>query len=104
MAIEFVRVARLQELSDCRGKLVRLGDTEIALFRVAGRVYALNNVCAHQHFSKLHEGSVSGIHVSCPMHGWTYSMETGAAVSGEGEVKVYPIQIKGDEVYVGMGE
>ncbi|HXG00038.1 MAG TPA: Rieske 2Fe-2S domain-containing protein [Bacteroidota bacterium] len=102
MAAEYIRVAHLQELSDRRGKLVRIGEKEIALFYVEGTVYALDNVCAHQHFSALHQGEVNGTHVSCPMHGWTYAMDTGKAVSGSGRVKVYPVQVKGNEVFVGV--
>jgi len=65
-------------------------------------VYALNNVCAHQHFSVLHQGEICAKQVSCPMHGWTYSLDSGIATTGNGRVKTYPVKIQGSDVFVGV--
>jgi len=95
-----VRVASLSEIAEGRSLRVRLGDDEIALWRVRGRLYAIGNVCSHQHFSELHRGILSGLTVACPMHGWTYSLETGIAVSGSGRVRTYNVSVEGESVYV----
>jgi len=95
-----VRVAALSDIAEGRGVRVRLGDDEIALWRVRGKLYAIGNVCSHQHFSELHRGILSGLTVSCPMHGWTYSLETGLAVSGSGRVRTYHVSVEGDSVYI----
>jgi NAD(P)H-dependent nitrite reductase small subunit len=97
---EFVKVARLSDLHDRRGKLIRIEDDEIALFKVDGKLYAINNVCAHQHFSALHQGELKGLEITCPMHGWTYSLETGKATSGSGCVRTYPVKVIGENVFV----
>ena len=34
------------------------------------------------------------------MHGWTYSLETGKAVSGDGRVKTYEVKVEGENVYL----
>jgi NAD(P)H-dependent nitrite reductase small subunit len=96
----FVRVARMSEIAEGRSARVRLGDEDIALWRVRGKLYAIGNVCSHQHFSELHRGILSGLTVSCPMHGWTYSLETGIAVSGSGRVRTYAVKVEGDSVYI----
>lgn len=98
----FVRVARFSGIAEGRGVRVTLGDDEIALWRVRGMVYAIGNVCSHQHFSELHRGILSGLTVACPMHGWTYSLETGIALSGNGRVRKYEVRVEGDEVYVAL--
>ncbi len=95
-------MARFSELREGRGRKVVMGDLEIALWRVDGRVYAIGNVCAHQHFSKLHDGAREGLTVRCPMHGWQYSLETGRAVDGSGRVRVFPVKILNDVVLVGV--
>jgi nitrite reductase (NADH) small subunit len=97
---EFVKVARISEVPERRGKLVRIGDDEIALFKVEGSYYAINNVCAHQHISALHQGEMNGLNVTCPMHGWTYSLETGKATLGSGCVKTYEVKVVGEYVFL----
>jgi NAD(P)H-dependent nitrite reductase small subunit len=98
----FVNVARLSELHERRAKFIRIADEEIALFKVEGKIYAINNVCAHQHFSMLHKGELNGLEITCPMHGWTYSLETGKATSGSGSVKTYQVKVLGDTVLVAV--
>jgi len=96
----FVRAARLSVIPEGKALKVTLGGTDIALWRVRGRVYAIGNVCSHQHYSELHHGSLAGLAVTCPMHGWTYSLETGVALAGNGRVPVYAVKTEGDDVYV----
>ena len=96
----YLRVARLSDIPEGRGARVTIGDDEIALWHVRGRIYAIGNVCAHQHFSALHLGTLTGLNVSCPMHGWTYSLETGAALSGSGRVRTYGVKVEGDDIFV----
>jgi nitrite reductase/ring-hydroxylating ferredoxin subunit len=96
----FVRVARLSDIAEGKSARVRLGDDEIALWHVRGKLYAIGNVCSHQHFSELHNGILSGLSVVCPMHGWTYSLETGIALSGSGRVATYKVNVERDDVYI----
>jgi NAD(P)H-dependent nitrite reductase small subunit len=98
--VEFVKVARTSDLHDRRGTLVHLEGEEIALWRVKGRIYAINNVCPHQHFSMLHQGTLDGVHVTCPMHGWTFSLEDGQPKFGNGRAKTYQVKVDGEHVYV----
>jgi NAD(P)H-dependent nitrite reductase small subunit len=101
METSFVKVARLSDIAEGKSARVSLGDDEIALWRVRGTLYAIGNVCSHQHFSELHRGILSGLSVACPMHGWTYSLETGIAVSGSGRVRTYEVKVEGENVFIG---
>jgi 3-phenylpropionate/trans-cinnamate dioxygenase ferredoxin subunit len=98
--MEFVRVARFSEIPERRSKLIKVDDQEIAVWRVQGKLYAINNVCPHQHFALLHQGTLDGIHLTCPMHGWTFSLEDGKATTGNGRAKVYQVKVEGDIVFV----
>ena len=71
-------VGRLDQLPQTRGRVVRAGDREIALFRQGGRVFALDNVCLHTG-GPLGEGEVEDGCAVCPWHGWRYELETGAS-------------------------
>jgi len=96
----FVKVGRIAEVAEKRGKCVTVGDEEVALWRVDGKVFAISNVCPHQHVSGLHMGVLKGLSVACPMHGWTYSLETGAVEEGDGRVKTYRVLVLGGDIYV----
>ncbi len=100
MSAAYVKVAKLADLSERHGKFIRIEDDEIALFKVDGKLYAIDNVCPHQHISALHQGELTGLTVTCPMHGWTYSLETGKAEGGSGQVKTYPVKVVGENVFI----
>ena len=59
-------------------RVVRTPNGCVAVFRVADdEVYALDNRCPHKG-GPLAEGIVHGRHVTCPLHNWVISLETGA--------------------------
>ncbi len=73
-------------------------DRDVLVIRDGDRYYALSNVCAHQHLSKLHLGRRTGMIVECPMHGWQYDIRTGASVNGCGALAVYTVELRDGEV------
>ncbi|HWP81633.1 MAG TPA: Rieske 2Fe-2S domain-containing protein [Bacteroidota bacterium] len=98
-----IRVARQEEISERQGKLVKVGDEEIALFRVGSDIVAVGNVCPHQRFSKIHEGEVSEGIVTCPMHGWRFDLRTGRSVNNSGRLKWYRTGVNKGEVWIEAG-
>ena len=96
----FVKVGKASAFPEGRGKRIRVGDDEVALWHVRGKFYAIDNVCAHQHFSMLHQGILEDLSVTCPMHGWTFSLENGKATTGNGRVRTYAVKVVGEDVWV----
>jgi nitrite reductase/ring-hydroxylating ferredoxin subunit/multimeric flavodoxin WrbA len=73
---------------------------ELAVFNLAGNFYAISNVCAHQR-GPLSEGSLDGDIVTCPWHGWKYSVKTGKSPHEGGDsVSSFPVKILDGRVYV----
>jgi|ERR1041385_5292133 NAD(P)H-dependent nitrite reductase small subunit len=97
---DYVKVASLKEIHENCGKLVRINDTDVAIFKRAGKLFAINNVCAHQHFSMLHQGILENLTVTCPMHGWTYDLQTGKSTTGQGKVATYNIKVEGEDILI----
>jgi len=59
--------------------VVHLADAEpVAIFRHAGRLSAVSNLCAHQN-GPLGEGRVIDGCITCPWHGYQYRLEDGCA-------------------------
>ena len=96
---------RLGSRSDLIARLpfvVTLDRHQVALFLHDGQVCAISNVCNHKG-GPLCEGARRGEFVTCPWHGWEYSVVTGRGPEGyEGDqVPVYPVEERGDEIWVG---
>jgi len=104
MDAAFVKVGKATAFPEGKGKRIKVGDVDVALWHVRGMFYAIDNVCAHQHFAMLHQGIVEDLTVSCPMHGWTYSLETGRATVGSGKVRTYAVKVVGEDVWVELRE
>lgn len=77
------------------------GGDEIAVFHtMRGEVYALVNRCPHKH-GPLSQGIVHGNSVSCPLHNWNISLETGKALGAdEGCVPVIPAKVEAGRIFL----
>jgi nitrite reductase (NADH) small subunit len=96
-----VLVGTIDELPDRLGKTVRVGDLEVAVFKLSdGGVKAVENRCPHKG-GVLSEGIVSGEFVFCPMHDWKICLDDGKVQEPDhGCVKTYKTTVEGDEVYL----
>jgi len=59
--------------------MVVVGGRQVALFRTGDEFHALDNLCLH-HGGPLCDGSIDDGVVTCPWHGWSYEIRTGAMV------------------------
>lgn len=48
----------------------------IALYNVAGEFYATQDICRHKG-GLLGKGTLDGLVVTCPLHGWRFNVRTG---------------------------
>lgn len=73
----------------------------VAVFRTADdRVFALADRCPHRG-GPLSEGIVHGTSVTCPLHNWVISLETGLAQGAdEGSVPCYPARVEAGRILI----
>ena len=98
--LSFVRVAALTALEEGRGKFVEAGSKKVALFKVDGEVYAVDDVCPHMG-GPLSDGFVEGKSVMCGWHAWEFSLESGECQLGMC-IPTYEVKIEGDDIQVGV--
>ncbi len=100
---EFTSVAKLSEIEEGKGKKVTVNDQELALFKINGKVYAIQENCPHQG-GPLSDGDLDGNVVMCPWHGMTYDLTTGKAAPGawnpEFSVRTYKVKVEGEDIMV----
>jgi nitrite reductase (NADH) small subunit len=92
----WIDVGPLDDLPRQGARLVRTARGCVALFRTADdRVFALDDRCPHKG-GPLSEGIVHGTQVTCPLHAWVFSLETGMAQGADsGSVGTYPVRLEG---------
>ena len=96
----FTKVCSLNELSEQYGKRFIIDDVEIALFKVDGKIHALNNICPHQHTALIYDGFIEDGCVVCPVHGWKFNLDTGMMPSKASGIDAYPVEIWDGQIYV----
>ena len=75
-------ICALNDIPSLGARRVRRADgVEIAVFRTAtDAVFALRDECPHKG-GPLSQGIVFGEKVSCPLHGWAISLDSGDATA-----------------------
>ena len=96
-----IRLASVDEISEGQGREFRVGDQFIAIFRIQGQFYAMEDMCPHAG-APLNDGPVKDGTVTCLWHGWRFDIRNGTClnVPRGPAVETYPITIQGQDVYV----
>ena len=97
---EFVKICKVDDLKEEIGKRFLVNDVEVAVFKVDGKVYAVSNICPHQHTHLIYDGFIENGKVGCPLHGWMFDLKTGNMAEGRRGLDSYQVKIVGGEVYV----
>jgi nitrite reductase/ring-hydroxylating ferredoxin subunit len=68
-----------------------------------GEYHAIGNVCTHAG-CKLSEGTLNGEKVTCPCHGSTFDIRTGAVLKGPAQKPEpsYNVRVEGDQIMVNI--
>jgi len=99
---EYVKVGTSDEFREGRGRAVRVGDRRVAIFRVRGRLHALQDACPHMG-AALSDGRLENDQVVCHWHGWSFDLESGQGHQGArswARARVFEVREEGQEVFV----
>lgn len=102
MGTKFFKACSVKDLEDNKGYRYVVDDvTDIAIFRANGKIYAVDNVCPHNHTPKIHLGFIEDEHVLCPVHFFKFSLKDGKQPDGMGcTLKTYEVKIENEDVFV----
>lgn len=100
----WVAIGLLTDIPRRGARCVRRGGMTIAVFRTADdHVFALEDRCPHRK-GPLSQGIVHDGCVTCPLHNWVISLESGEARGAdEGSVATFPVRLDGDTVLLSLG-
>jgi len=88
-------IGALDDIPAQGARVVKTAHGCVAVFRTAAdRVFAIDDRCPHKG-GPLSEGIVHGNAVTCPLHSWVFSLETGMAQGAdEGSVATYEVRVE----------
>lgn len=96
---DWIDVAPQGELPPDTWALVDVDGTEVAVFNIDGRYYAIENVCTHDG-GELTGGEVEGSVIVCPRHGARFSIITGEVLAPPAyeDLTTFPVRVEGGMV------
>lgn len=102
--MRWIEIGTLDDVPSRGARCVNTPEGRIAVFRTTGdQVFALEDHCPHKG-GPLSQGMVHGSSVTCPLHAWVISLETGKALGAdEGTVRTVPARLEGGRIFIALG-
>lgn len=101
---EWLKVCPLDEIPRLGARVVETAQGEVAVFRNAeDEIFALADRCPHKG-GPLSQGIVFDRRVSCPLHGLTLHLDSGAAQApDEGCARKFRVRLDKGVVFLNLG-
>lgn len=100
----FVDIGDITQIPRLGARTVTTAGGDIAVFRTADdSVFALRDKCPHKG-GPLSQGIVHGTSVTCPLHAWVISLQTGQAQGlDSGATACYAVKVENGRVLLARG-
>lgn len=101
--MNWIAIGSIDDIPLRGARCVDTPQGRIAVFRTADdQVFAIEDHCPHKG-GPLSQGIVHGTAVTCPLHNWVISLETGQAQGAdEGSVRTIPVRIEGGKLQIAL--
>ena len=103
MDMNWIAIGTLDDIPLRGARCVKTPMGRIGVFRTAeNQVFAIEDHCPHKG-GPLSQGIVHGTSVTCPLHNWVISLETGRALGAdEGSVRTIPLELRGGRIFMAI--
>jgi nitrite reductase/ring-hydroxylating ferredoxin subunit len=99
---EYFQVAKASDIPSGERKRIELNGERISIFNIDGEFFAIYDQCPHKKTAPLIRGTLNGIGVKCPNHGYRFDLKTGECDRGERfNTRVYLVKVVDDDILVG---
>lgn len=95
----FVELLASADLKEGERTVVEKEGRALAVVRVGGVVYAIDNACPHRN-GELGQGDLQGWHLYCPLHAWSFDVRDGKAFFPQGaKVECFEVKEAGGRIF-----
>ena len=103
--MNWIDIGSLDDIPALGARVVKTAMGCVAIFRTAeDEVFATSDRCPHKN-GPLSEGIVHGNKVTCPLHNWVFSLETGEAQGAdEGQIDTFAAKVEDGRILLDVTE
>ena len=82
---------------------VKVGEQDVALYRVGDQFYATDDICPHA-YARLSGGWLEDDIIECPLHAGRFEIKTGKRIDGpvECDIKTFAVRVVGDDIQIAL--
>jgi nitrite reductase (NADH) small subunit len=102
--MQWIAIGQISDIPQRGARCINTPHGKVAVFRTGDdRIFAIDDHCPHKG-GPLSQGIVHGASVTCPLHNWVISLETGKAQGAdEGSVRTIPLKVENGTIYIESG-
>jgi nitrite reductase (NADH) small subunit len=103
MTMNWTPIGTIDDIPLRGARCVNTPQGRIGVFRTTdNQVFAIEDHCPHKG-GPLSQGIVHGAAVTCPLHNWVISLETGKAQGAdEGAVRTIPVKVEEGQLFIAL--
>ena len=101
--LDYVEIAPADQIPTGERLFVELGGKSIVLINLAGKLFAIGDVCSHDN-GPVGDGEIEENEIICPRHGARFDIHTGKATSLPAivDIPAYPVRVVEEMVEIGI--
>jgi nitrite reductase (NADH) small subunit len=101
--MRWIKIGSINDIPRRGARCVASPRGRLAVFRTADdQIFATEDRCPHRG-GPLSHGIVHGSSVTCPLHNWVISLESGKALGADqGAVRTVPVRVDGEELFIAV--
>lgn len=98
---DWIEVAPEQDLANGEHLVVDVDGTDVAVFKIDGQCYAIEDVCTHDG-AEIASGELDGDEIVCPRHGARFCVKTGEVKCAPAyeNLATFPVRVMDGKIQV----
>lgn len=98
---DWLDVCAVNALADNENIIVDVDGTEVAIFKIDGQFFAIEDVCTHDG-AEIASGKLEGDEIICPRHGARFCVKTGAVKCAPAyeDVDTFPVRVEEGQLQI----
>ena len=100
---KYTTVARTEDIPNGKRKRINVKGQQISIFNINDEYFAIYDTCPHKGTAPLIKGTLDGIAIKCPNHGYRFDLKTGECnIDPAFNTRVFSIKVEGNEILLSL--